>query len=359
MYGDYAVNLFIVLSGFSLMISVTKNSLSIKGSSVEFFKRRAFRILPPYYFAMLFSILLIWLFIGEKTHTHWDISIPISAKDVFTHILLIHDFWTSTTYHINHAFWSIAVECRIYIFFPLLVFIWKKLGVISTLSFSIFASVIGSLFLYYVNMADPDVALGTGVSPYIVLFTLGMIAAYSSFSQNDNAVFLRKLYNKLSQLVIVVSISAILFTAVIVKHILEIFSDSPFKEINLEGKVYDILLGAVFAIVLFLCAESSKNGNRFLFIKILSSKPLAFIGTFSYSLYLIHCPVIAMVSEYIVMPLNLNNFQSAGTLIVVSAPIVILISYGFFCLFERPFLPKRKIKTSTTIKQDVAVYPVF
>ena len=91
-HGHYFVDLFIVISCFSLMLSVTKNGY-IKGGSLQFFKRRIIRILPPYYFAVAFSLVLIWLFIGSKTNTIWDASVPVNLTDVLRHVFLIHDFF--------------------------------------------------------------------------------------------------------------------------------------------------------------------------------------------------------------------------------------------------------------------------
>ncbi|NJM58848.1 MAG: acyltransferase [Synechococcales cyanobacterium RU_4_20] len=56
-YGSFSVSVFIVLSGYCLMLPVSRSqagSLSIKFS--DFIQRRARRILPPYYAALVLSI---------------------------------------------------------------------------------------------------------------------------------------------------------------------------------------------------------------------------------------------------------------------------------------------------------------
>src|SRR5205085_647811 len=47
-----AVALFIVLSGFCLMLPVVRREGVLQGGAWQFFKRRARRILPPYYLAL-------------------------------------------------------------------------------------------------------------------------------------------------------------------------------------------------------------------------------------------------------------------------------------------------------------------
>ena len=57
--GRLAVDLFIVLSGYSLMLTVIRNNGVLSGGAVAFFKKRARRILPPYFACLAISLLLI------------------------------------------------------------------------------------------------------------------------------------------------------------------------------------------------------------------------------------------------------------------------------------------------------------
>ena len=139
-FGHYAVDLFIVLSGFCLMLPVVKNNGRLRTGALQFFKKRARRILPPYYLAMAASLVLIFAIIGQKTGTHWDESIPVGGKDIFTHLFLIQDLFHDTSSTINHAFWSISVEWRIYFLFPLLVLAWERFGPILTSLFAVIVS---------------------------------------------------------------------------------------------------------------------------------------------------------------------------------------------------------------------------
>lgn len=60
-FGHFAVAVFIVLSGFCLAIPMSMSSTkTLKGGFKRYILRRAKRILPPYYIALIFFILLIW-----------------------------------------------------------------------------------------------------------------------------------------------------------------------------------------------------------------------------------------------------------------------------------------------------------
>lgn len=60
--GHISVSIFIVLSGFCLAIPVVRNNFFLKGGFKTYIERRANRIIMPYYFALLFSILLYFHF---------------------------------------------------------------------------------------------------------------------------------------------------------------------------------------------------------------------------------------------------------------------------------------------------------
>ena len=94
-YGHFAVVVFIVLSGFCLMLPVVEGNGNLPGGTIEFIKKRSKRILPPYYCALLLSLFLIYFFIGTKTGSQWDISIPVTTIGVISSLLMVQDFFRS------------------------------------------------------------------------------------------------------------------------------------------------------------------------------------------------------------------------------------------------------------------------
>src|SRR5207248_1569574 len=102
------------------------------------------------------------------TGTHWDISVPVTSKDILWHLLLLQDIYNGAP--INHVFWSISVEWRIYFLFPLLVLCWKRFGGIAT---TVAAIIVGYL-LFFALRGTPYV----GITPwYLALFAFGMAGA--------------------------------------------------------------------------------------------------------------------------------------------------------------------------------------
>lgn len=335
-FGHLAVNLFIVLSGFCLMMPVIKNDYFLKHGFINFFLRRAKRILPPYYFAIIFSLLLIWLLIGQKTGTHWDTSVPITIKDIVLHFLLINDFFSSSVYKINHVFWSIPVECRVYLFFPVLVYLWRKKGGLFTVLFTFLLS----CFMFFMLLQLKKIYSGieiqsSGVNPYIVLFAFGMLAADITFSIQKIPATLKKFPWGL--LAIFLGCGAFLFSR-IEAHI-HITPGSFIFEIT------DIVYGICFASFLVACSRNATQmGSQNFLRRLFSWKPLAFTGTFAYSIYLIHAPLLQLLTQYILFPLKLPPFLSASILATGGITVLLPVCYLFFTCCEKPFLNTSGVK---------------
>jgi peptidoglycan/LPS O-acetylase OafA/YrhL len=81
-FGHQAVVVFIVLSGYVLMLPVARTQDGHMPKGVwDYFKRRARRILPPYYAALILSFLLR-LFLGFNIHLFPRIGIQLSLSSL-------------------------------------------------------------------------------------------------------------------------------------------------------------------------------------------------------------------------------------------------------------------------------------
>lgn len=322
--GHYAVDLFIVLSGFCLMLPVVRNNGQMRTTSLQFFKRRARRILPPYYLAMAVSLLLIFTIIGQKTGTHWDVSIPVGFKDILTHLVLLQDIFPDTSTTINHTFWSISVEWRIYFLFPLIVLAWNRYGSFWTS----LVAVLGSLSIQLLLRDSTFFNFSPwGICPHFIgLFTLGCLAAEISFSSKPQT---HPLHKELPWNIITILGACLL---------LIISSRGFLLSQNILWPLQDLIMGVWSSCLLITLASHKKS----LLKTMVCWKPLTFCGTFAYSIYLIHAPLLQVMSQYLLMPLNLSPLLELVFLVVMGLPIILFMSYLFFWLCERPFLSKSK-----------------
>ena len=184
-FGHFAVDVFIVLSGFCLMLPVIRNQGTISGGAFRFFRKRARRILPPYFSVVGLSLLLIWLLIGTPTGSQWDNCLPVTVSGFLAHLFLIQDLFGATSHKINYCLWSISVEWRIYFLFPFLVTCWNRFGALLTVAGSAFISFILLIPLGYTFF---DTSAGGVCLHFYGLFSFGMLAAGIGYSEEPRFV---------------------------------------------------------------------------------------------------------------------------------------------------------------------------
>lgn len=120
--GWLGVNLFFILSGFVLFLPYVTGQRQINTwqDIIGFYKQRAKRLLPLYYFTVLIS----FLFIVHRT----DIYSPDFLKELL--ILLTATFNFSKETFIpqsNYILWSLGIEIWFSILFPFLIILIKKI----------------------------------------------------------------------------------------------------------------------------------------------------------------------------------------------------------------------------------------
>lgn len=304
-YGHFAVTVFLVISGFCLMIPVVRSGGVLSGGWRRFAFRRTRRIVPPYLASLAFSLVLIWAYVGHKTGTHWDISLPVTVHSVLAHIFLLQNF--TDYYKINHAYWSIAVEYQIYFLFPLLVLAYRRFGAIPSTVVSIVLS-----YVWY--KASGKMGLHIVAAYYLAMFVVGTLGAQFAFGSERNKRYPWTLLG-----------TAGFIATILLSHKFG-YQHVHFEELDLLVALSTMCLMVAIA-----------HGNAGWLSRLLSSKLLVFIGGFSFSLYLVHAPLIQAAWQIFNM-WHVGPETMMILLTFVGTPLIVLISYGFFWLFERPFL---------------------
>ncbi len=117
MFGRLAVVFFLVLSGFSLAISPARHGWRTGGVG-RFLRRRAWRILPPYWAALAMSLAVSLYMVPASHHG------PPTGSSVLVYGLVLQDVLFAPTP--NGAFWSIGVEAELYLLFPLILLLQRR-----------------------------------------------------------------------------------------------------------------------------------------------------------------------------------------------------------------------------------------
>ncbi len=121
-FGWAGVAIFFVVSGFCIHLSFAKDPVN---SWTNFFTRRFFRIYPPYllalvYFAFAFPTTRLLFDTQSDTHS--------SLTQLGSHVLLFQNFYNKCFFGINSSFWSIAVEFQLYLLYPILLIMVRRIG---------------------------------------------------------------------------------------------------------------------------------------------------------------------------------------------------------------------------------------
>lgn len=124
-WGRGGVALFFVISGFCIHLSFRQPQPTWRG----FFIRRLFRLYPAYLTAFIF--VLAMLFARHIPRVLWE---DYFWTQLATHVFFIHNFFSSTFKGINPALWSLAIEAQLYLLYPLLLALVAKLNWLRTLA---------------------------------------------------------------------------------------------------------------------------------------------------------------------------------------------------------------------------------
>ncbi|MEC4880056.1 MAG: acyltransferase [Scytonema sp. PMC 1070.18] len=330
-YGIFAVVIFVVLSGYCLMLPVVRsNKKYLSGGLLGFFKRRIRRILPPYYAALIFCLIIGVSLIGLQRMTilTWDadrlntlsglFSANFSFYDVFIYFLLLQNFDLHFN-DINGPMWTVAVEFQIYIIFALLLIpIWRRFGMVSTV---ITAFVLG-LTLHY-SMGE----FTKSTYPWFIgIFAIGMAAAEINFSQKPSLI-------KIKTSLPWCQLGAIFVFLAFVTEWLR-FETLP----GLELWIVHSFLALGSACLIIFCTNFVIQGKSLPPVfNILESRWVLALGVISYSLYLTHAPIVFLVHQFL-LSFNLSPTAMATKWLLISLPLSLLVANVFHRIFERPFM---------------------
>jgi len=322
-YGHFAVVAFIVISGYCLGLPVAAHP-ERPFVPRAFALRRARRLMPAYVAALAISILFVYITASLRGHhiPAWHMALAVLA-----HLALVHNLIPVFAEYLNGPMWSIALECQIYVVFALLLVpVWRRFGPFAQLALAVAIGLAPHFLLH---------GLLDGTSPWLLgLFGMGVVAAQ----------FTVRAPRALPWRWISVA-AAVLAVAAIATH----------GEGTPDGAFWtaDLVVGA--AVAVFFVASS---GVRAPFAaQALSLRPIVILGAFSYSLYLLHGPVVELAGAALLR-------AHAGTVVAAVVyglliPLMLAAAYGFYLVCERPFLsPALRAAIEAETTAPTTVHPV-
>ncbi|UTT43738.1 acyltransferase family protein [Exiguobacterium aurantiacum] len=306
--GSRGVQLFFIVSAFTLFYSLEKHSSSRQFSIPDFYIKRFFRIAPMFYFALLFYMVfdLVSDVLGIYS-SYPEVSMHLILSTItFTNVL--HPDWL---FSLVPGGWSISNEFLFYLCIPFL-FYWIRTP--RTAYIFVAVSVVTSVALHSV--------LG-GVSPfsevksYLFYWFPNQL---SIFLMGITLFFVGKKYT--FNLIAYQSFTALSILCILVLGL------TPYDMSSLMPK--HVLFGLAFCL---LALGLSGAPNR-----ILDNRPIQFIGTISFSIYLVHFFVLDMVN-YVMLDTLTSSLIPLNALLIVfltTLLVSILFAYITYRLIELP-----------------------
>jgi peptidoglycan/LPS O-acetylase OafA/YrhL len=304
-YGRFAVIVFIALSGFSLGLGPARAGWRL-GSLATFAHRRAWRILPPYWAALAFSLMMTWY---VQAQPGW--AVP-NGQSVLVYGVLGQDFVSVGSP--NRAFWSIAIEAQLYVLLPALLLLARRVSALAMVA--LVAAVVVGVGLLGPHLALMNDALLKFTPDLAVLFAVGVLAAGIVTASER----IRGLPWPSYALVAAIGAVALIWSR-----------GSTWTNVNL----FWVDLAWAPAIGCLLAAIATSRPQPLL--RMLDAQPLRRLGSFSYSLYLTHMPIVIAVSYGLVLG---RVAPGTSTFLVLSAivlPVTVGFAWLFAAVFELPF----------------------
>tara|TARA_B110000503_G_scaffold98713_1_gene147918 strand:+ start:274 stop:2196 length:1923 start_codon:yes stop_codon:yes gene_type:complete len=311
--GFVGVDVFFVISGYLITKIIMTELAQGKFSIINFYERRARRILPALFFVMLICIPFAWFWLDASEMKNFFQSLV--AVSVFASNIL---FWLKEGGYFDTAAelkpllhtWSLAVEEQFYVIFPIFFMLLWKLGkrlILVALGIFFVSSLALSQWAVY---AKPSAA-------FYLLSTRGwelLIGAFTAFylSQSNRKEFAKVLSEVGGWLGVVLIIFAV-------------FAYS--KETRFPG--FYALVPTLGTVLIILFATHQTVVGKFV-----GNKAFVGVGLISYSAYLWHQPlfVFGRSSGFI------NSHGSMFSLLFLS----LVLAFFSWKFVEEPFRSKSK-----------------
>jgi len=312
--GFVGVDVFFVISGYLITTIITNELDDGKFSLVNFYERRARRILPALFLIMFFCIPFAWVLLSPSDLTDFSqslIAVSIFASNIF--------FWRESGYFdaaaelkpLLHT-WSLAVEEQFYLLFPLFLLLLWKLGK------RLILIVMGFAFVFSLALAQWAVYAG----PYAAFYLLPMrgwellVGSFAAFYlRRNNSQYFKKGLNEFA---------GWLGLALIVFAIFAFNKETPFPGLY-------ALVPTLGSLLIILFATQQTFIGKFVGNKIFVS-----IGLISYSAYLWHQPMFSFARHK-------NLLVLSNTLLLALSLLSLIFAYLSWKYVEIPFRKNKRV----------------
>jgi peptidoglycan/LPS O-acetylase OafA/YrhL len=313
--GFVGVDIFFVISGYLITTIIVDEMDKDSFSLLNFYERRARRILPALFFVMLCTLPFAWFWMlpqDLKSFSKSLVAVPIFASNVFFFLKNGYFDTASELKPLLHT-WSLAVEEQYYVLFPVFLMLAWKLGKKWIISLLLIVAIISVLAAQW----------GSSTQPSFTFFLLPTRA----FEMLIGALISLYINHKKSMISVSQSVSQSVSLAGFVLVLYAIFA---FDKNTPSPSLYTLIPTVGAGLILIFSNSQNLVGN------LLGSKLFAGIGLISYSAYLWHQPLLAFARLRSISEPSIFIF---GLLAILS----LALGYLSWKFIETPFRSKNSI----------------
>ena len=308
--GYFGVDIFFVISGYLitsiLLGELNKNKFSI----VNFYERRARRILPALFFMLIVTTIAGFLLLSPSDLKDFGkglLSVVAFSSNIFYYLDIDYFSTASEEILLLHT-WSLAVEEQFYIFFPLLLLFFKRKN--TTMIWTLWAIAISSFGLALIS-AD--------VNPQANFYLL-QTRAWELIAGALIAIHLVPAKGRPNPYKTILSLAGLLM----------ILTATLLLPSGIPHPSYPTLLPVIGTVLVIAYSQNTPVSH------LLSNRLLVGIGLISYPLYLWHQPIFAFVR---IKSLG-EPSELALAMAIVLTTIMAYVSYRYI---ETPFRARLKV----------------
>lgn len=329
--GFVGVDIFFVISGY-LITNIIVDELE-KGSFslLNFYERRARRILPALFFVMLCALPFAWFWMPPmnlKRFSQSLVAVPLFSSNI---LFYLTSGYFETASHIKPLLhtWSLAVEEQFYVLFPLFLMLTWKLGK-KWIIYSLIIITIISLFIaQWTSIKYPSFAFYMLPTRGFEILTGALISLYVNHKS-----------------ITISASSSVSQSASLIGLLLILYAIFTFDSKTQSPSLYTLIPIAGSALIILFSNDKNIVG------KFLGSKLFVAVGLISYSTYLWHQPLFAFI--------RLRTIDEPSTQIFIFLSLgSILLGFISWRFIEAPFRNRSKIQINNIIYFGILITILF
>ena len=294
------VDIFFVLSGFLITGILMERKISGGGYFSYFYRRRVFRILPPY----ILTIVVCGLLFSWKSFHPWPLFafFGMNLQRSFASVKILNPL----------PLWSLAVEEQFYLFWPFVILLVSE-KVLFRIALA--AIVVAPMLRFFCTPLFPS-----HFSIYMLTpFRADLLCAGAALSilWKHRTAHIEHLYRKRAWLGCIAGFGGLVFV--------QIWPALRLGSNTRTSNGLDYSLSVLGSVSLLAWALADRGWFR----RLLASPPMRFAGQISYTMYLSHIMAILLIERYT---------SSTGMITLVSLVATLAYSTLSWFLMERPLI---------------------